>query len=287
MSLMSPQLEAFIAITKHKTVRSAATTLNITQTAATQRIQSLEEKLSTTLFIRSRKGMILTPEGEALLRYCNAAYELEGEALAKIKGSGIESDISVCITGPSSIMRSRIIKQCFNVLKKFPKLLIQFDINDNKNRISTLRSGDSQIAIIEEEETNSEMETKTLKPENMVLVCSSKWKNRSLKDIINSERIIDYDPNDQMTYNYLKHYNLYSSATHERHFANRTDALALMIINGFGFGVLTEEYSKPYVDEKQLIILNEGNVYQNKLAMAWFTRHQPPKYFQALINAIT
>src|SRR5262245_44627485 len=106
MSLLSPQLEAFVTIARHKTVHGAAVALHITQTAVTQRIRMLESRLGTTLFIRTRRGMMLTTEGEALLRYCQAASELEGEALAIIQGAAKETAIRFCITGPTSIMHS-------------------------------------------------------------------------------------------------------------------------------------------------------------------------------------
>ena len=286
MSLLSPPLQAFMAIAKYKTVHAAAETLHITQTAATQRLRGLEANLETTLFIRTRRGMQLTPEGEALLRYCHAVNELEGEALAKIKGAGTETDIRVCIAGPSSIMRSRIIPQCFVVMKAFPRLLIQFDINDLENRVRSLRSGDSQLAVIREEDVAPEMEHKILHPERYLLVCTSQWKHRTLSEIIEKEHIVDYDPSDQMTFHYLKQYHLIEKANYERHFANRTDALAMMLIEGYGYGVLAEEFAKPYIDTKELIILNDGKMYENVLALAWYVRHEPPAYFSALINAI-
>jgi len=286
MSLLSPQLQAFMAIAKHKTVHSAAGAVHITQTAVTQRIHSLEAKLGTTLFIRTRRGMMLTPEGEALLRYCNAVNEIEGEALAKISGAGIDSEIRIGITGPSSIMRSRIIPQCFSVIKNFPNLLVHFDINDLENRVRSLRSGDSQLAVIREEDVVPEMEYKKLQPERYVLVCTSAWKKRKLRDIIAAEHIVDYDLSDQMTFNYLKHFNLFDLVNHERHFANRTDALAMMLVAGYGYGVLTMEFSKPYIEEKKLIVLNSGKIYKTSMALAWYDRPEPPKYFSALIGAI-
>ncbi|PJB09950.1 MAG: LysR family transcriptional regulator, partial [Gammaproteobacteria bacterium CG_4_9_14_3_um_filter_38_9] len=85
MSLLSPNLIAFMAIVKHKTVHGAADAIHLTQTAVTQRIRSLEKQLKTTLFVRTRRGMVLTQEGEALWRYCMAAKSLEGEALARIQ----------------------------------------------------------------------------------------------------------------------------------------------------------------------------------------------------------
>ena len=68
MSLLSPQLQAFLKVAEQKTVHGAADKLFLTQTAVTQRIRTLETSLGTTLFIRTRRGMALTSEGGALLR---------------------------------------------------------------------------------------------------------------------------------------------------------------------------------------------------------------------------
>lgn len=286
MSLLSPQLHAFLAIVKHKTVHGAATSIHLTQTAVTQRIRALEDKLHTSLFIRSRRGMMLTSEGEALLRYCQSVQEIEGEALAKIKGAATETEIHLCITGATSIMRSRIIPQCFPVMKKFPYLLLQFDINDLENRAKSLRLGESQLAIIQQHDVTREMQRKILKPERYVLVCAKQWQKRKLNEIIKTERIIDYDPTDQLTYHYLKHFKLLDHAKHERYFVNRTESLAMMIAAGFGYGLLTMEFSKPYLDSKELVLLNNGKIYQNDIALVWYERPAAPKYFSALINAI-
>lgn len=286
MSLLSPQLQAFMAVSRHKTVHGAASILHVTQTAVTQRIHTLEAKLGSTLFIRTRRGMMLTPEGEALLRYCNAVTEIEGEALAQIKGAATESIIQVGITGPTSMMRSRIIPQCLPVIKKYPNLLAYFDISDIENRVRALRSGEMQFAILRHEDVTPEMEHKKLHPERYALVCTSAWKKRKLHDIISSERIIDYDPNDEMTFNYLKQYNLFHLAKHDRHFVNRTESLALMLQEGLGYGVLTAEFCKPYIENQTLIMLNSGKMYENVMSLAWYTRPEPASYFMALIDAM-
>lgn len=286
MSLLSPPLQAFVAIVKCKTVHGAAEAIHLTQTAVTQRIRALETRLRTTLFVRTRRGMMLTPEGEALLHYCQAAHEIEGEALAHIKGAGIESEVRVCVTGPTSIMRSRIIPQCFAVMKKFPNLLMHFDINDVASGVSGLRNGASQFAIVQPEVVAPEMACKILKPERYMLVGPAAWKKRKLSDIIKTERIVDYDPTDQMTFRYLKHFHLLEYVRHDRHFANRTESLAEMLIAGFGYGLLTMEFSKSYVNSGELILLNAGKIYENAIALAWFARSEPPKYFAALVQAI-
>ena len=130
------------------------------------------------------------------------------------------------------------------------------------------------------------MAYKMLIPEKYVLVCSSQWKGRKLSDIIRRERIVDFTSQDQLTFQYLKHYKLFDTARHERHFVNRTESLAMMLMEGYGYSLLTIEFSEPYIKQKKLIVLNEGKTYKNTMALVWYERPEPPDYFQAIIDAI-
>ena len=284
MRLLDPQLAAFLAVVKNKTVHGAADDIHLTQTGITQRIRTLEKRLSTSLFIRSRGGMLLTKEGEALLRYCQQVEQLEGEALSVITQIGIVKTVTMGVTGPTTIMHSRVIPSYIQVAKKFPALLFKFDIDDSENCIKSLKRGDNQLAIVEHAYLADEMEYKILKPELYVLVASPKWKKRRLIDIIKNERIIDFNDHDQMTFNYLKQFDLFQYANKDRHFSNRTTALPMMISNELGYSVLPFEFARPFLNKRQLILLNAGKTYQHALTLAWFPRHQQPQYFSELIN---
>lgn len=286
MTLQSPQLEAFMAIVKHKTVHAAADAIALTQTAVTQRILGLEHQLKTTLFIRSRRGMQLTPEGEALLRYCEAAKELEGEAMAKIQGHHDSTTVTITITGPITLMRSRIIPHCTPVIKKHNNLLIKFNIDDSDQRINKLRTGDAQLAIVKDGLVAREMESKLLSVEEYVLVCTKAWQDRSIEDILQNERIIDFDEEDDMTFAYLKAFNLQKNEQHDRHFVNDTRAMISMIIDGVGYGVLTKEFCNKYIRNGDLLMLNQGKPYHHTVLLAWYPRAQAPAYFQDLIDVI-
>lgn len=286
MNLLSPQLVAFMAVVKNNTVHAAAESLHLTQTAITQRIRSLEKLLRTTLFIRSRRGMALTSEGEALLRYCQAAKSLEGEALARIQKTGIDTEVTLVISASTSIMHSRVVPQCIPVLKQFPNLIMQFDVNDIENRHEKLRAGLSDFIIINADDLKPEMQHKILRPEEYVLVCSRNWEKRKLKDIIDSERIIDFDETDRITFDYLKHYKLLPQTQRRRYFANRTEHLAQMVSAELGYTTLTKEFAKPYVSSHDLIILNQSRSMSIPIALAWFDRPEPPNYFKAILNAI-
>jgi len=206
--LLSTNLEAFMAVAKHKSVHAGARASNISQTAMTQRIHSLERMLKITLFIRTRQGMHLTSEGEEILRYCNVVSDYSNETLDNIANSGIERIQRVKISGPSSIMISRIIPKCLPLMNKFPMLYINFDINDTDEIVTQLRTGTIQFAILNPDKITGDMIFKTIKPEEYLLVCTSQWTDRKLLDIVKTERIIDFDEPDRTTLNYLKQFDL-------------------------------------------------------------------------------
>lgn len=285
-TLLDPQLQVFVAVAQQKSMHAAAKIVHLTQTAVTQRIRSLETRLKTTLFIRSRHGVLLTSEGEALLRYCLASQDLEGETLANIHGAGMEKTVRVCITGPTSIMISRIIPNCSRLMDKFPNLLITFHINDSSQRITTLQNGSSHFVIIEPKYVFKEMTVKSIKSEQYVLVAAERWKDRVLKEILQSERIIDFDEADPTTFNYLKYYNLLDDTQAERHFVNVNESLVAMFMAGYGYGVLASELCEPYVEQRQLTVLNEGKTYENQLVLAWYARPEKPRYFSDIIDLI-
>lgn len=286
MNLLSPQLQAFMMVVKYHTVHAAAAELHLTQTAVTQRIRTLETSLKTTLFIRSRRGMQLTAEGQALLRYCQASVELEGEALATIQGAGSETEIELRITGPTSMMHSRVIPRCVPLMQRFAGLLFYFKIDDVDTHHQKLRSGEADFALIREEQLTAEMQSKSLAAEEYVLVASQQWQSRSLQEIIAEERIIDFDESDQITFNYLKQYDLFSYSRKRRLFVNRTDDLAMLAVQGVGYTTLAKEFALPYVQSKQLILLNQGQTLDVHHYLVWYDRPEPPAYFSAIIDCI-
>ncbi len=291
MSLLGPQLDAFLAVVKNNTVNAAAETLFLTQTAVTQRIKALETQLRTSVFTRTRRGMVLTQEGKALLKYCQSALLLEGEVMAQIQGAGVETTTLITLTAPTSTMQSRLIPSLVPLVKKFPKLRYQFCFSDIEIRHNALREGRVDFAVLEQSDLAPEMQMKPLVPENYVLVASAEWKSRSLEEILSKEPMIDFDPQDRMTLNYLKHYELQALLSHggglqDRHYADDTVAIARLVSKGLGYTALTEEFVMRYVDKGELIILNEGKVFQHPLVLAWYDRPEPPAYFKAIVNAI-
>ena len=286
MSLLNPQLVAFAKVAECKTVHGAAKILHLTQTAVTQRVRLLEQKLKTTLFIRTRSGMRLTLEGEQLYRYCQRVNELTGETLASIQGTLTTIQSKITIVGPTSIMRSRIVPRCAQIMRDYPHLYFTYILNDEKDISQHLKSGEADLVIMRPELVEQEMESKILEEEHYILLCSPKWRGRKLRNIISEEKIIDFNPTDHMTYSYLEKFDLFKYVKNNRHYINNTESIAQMFIDGLGYGVLTKEFARHYLASKQLIILNQGKSYSYPLVVAWYKRPESPAYFTQIIKVL-
>ncbi|KAB2329043.1 LysR family transcriptional regulator [Cytobacillus depressus] len=76
---------AFIKAIETGSFTKAAEELGYTQSAISQMVQSLEEELSTTLIIRSRTGITLTPDGEEFFPYIKSICNSHRKLLEKHK----------------------------------------------------------------------------------------------------------------------------------------------------------------------------------------------------------
>ncbi len=286
MILLNRNLEAFLSVANLKTVSGAAKNLGLTQTAITQRLKLLESDLGITLFLRSKNGMKLTPEGEILLRSCLEAKSIEGRLLAGLQKSGEQENINLCIVGPASIIAGRVTKQCHHIYVNWPKLNIRLLVDVNANRLNHLKRGSADLAILQHHEVADELDSKTLKPLEIALVCKASWKNRTLKEIIESERMLAYHPEDSTGLDYLKTFNMLKLIKRSPIYTNENQALINLLTGGIGFGVLPIELAEPLVKNKQLIYLNHGQVMKIPIALAWYPRKNKPHYFQEIISSI-
>ncbi|MFH2006196.1 MAG: LysR family transcriptional regulator [bacterium] len=286
MSLIHPGVEAFVAVVRCSTVHGAAQELGLTQTAVTQRIRGLERRLETTLFTRSRRGMRLTPEGEALNRYCQSVIDLEGELLSQLGAALGPATLRLCIVGPSSMMRSRIIPAASAILADHENVVFTFHLDDDLSGLPALKNGAAQLAVLPRAEVVNELDSKLLRPARYILVGPVAWSGRELRDVVRQERIVDFNEADDATHRYLERHRLLRHARRDRHLANNTDALAALVAAGHGYSVLSEDFAQPLLAGGQLIDLNPGKHLRIDFALAWYPRHAMPAYFASLIEEI-
>jgi LysR family transcriptional regulator, chromosome initiation inhibitor len=286
MMIAQAQLPTFVAVAELLNLSAAARKLGITQTGATQRIKALEQSLGATLFTRSRSGMRLTEEGRLLLRYCMAVSNLEGQFLSGIKGVGQTREVELCIVGPMSLLAGRVAPRCSEVARKWPNLNLRFVIDSNANRLTQLKQGTCDLAFVFPHEVGLELDSKLVKPVEYLLVATSKWKNRPLKGILETEKLLAYHAGDTTGLDYLKTFNLLEHFKRSRFCVSENITLIRVLELGLGFGVLPKEIAEPLIDEEKLASLNQGRSHKVPFALAWYPRKEMPDYFREIVRMI-
>jgi LysR family transcriptional regulator of abg operon len=75
----------FEAVCRAGSISGAARQLGISQPSVSHAIALLEDRLGTMLFERTRSGIVLNPEGKALLRHAQGMSSLIGNAVAEVE----------------------------------------------------------------------------------------------------------------------------------------------------------------------------------------------------------
>ena len=154
------QLRYVIAIADTHSMNEAARTLFIAQPSLSQAIRELEEEIGITIFNRSNRGVMITPEGEEFLGYARAVvdqYRLVEERYIEKKNSKKRFSVSMQ-------HYSFAVKAFVEMVKEFDTSEYEFAIRETKtleiiSDVATLRS---EIGIIYLNDFNRQSMTKLL-----------------------------------------------------------------------------------------------------------------------------
>jgi DNA-binding transcriptional LysR family regulator len=115
-------------------MRKAAERLFVTQPALSQRLQTIEKEWGTKLFIRSQKGLTLTPAGEIVIKFVNEVLDKEETVRETIRSLHSE------VHGTLKIAVASIVGQNW-----LPQVLKKFIIRYPQAKISLITGWSSEI----------------------------------------------------------------------------------------------------------------------------------------------
>src|SRR6056297_3116251 len=160
-------LEYFQKIAEVKSISKVANSSHISQPALSQQIQKLEDSLGKQLFVRSNRGVKLTPAGETVLKYADniiRTYEkmlsdLEDQEKEEIKVEAEFSIATYCL--PCALL---------NMKNKFPT--INFNLtSDTSDKIEQdVLSDICEVGFITRPPEEKELTSENVVNEKVVLI---------------------------------------------------------------------------------------------------------------------
>ncbi|MCB0419835.1 MAG: LysR family transcriptional regulator [Bdellovibrionales bacterium] len=275
MSLSSIYLDAFFVCAKWGHFTKAASEIHITQSALSQRIAKLEEELGTTLFIRSKSGIELTPAGQELLHYCLAKDSLESECIDRIRGTNKDQLTGVIrIGGFSSVTRSVILPALAELLNENPQVKLNLYSNEMDQLPLMLKRGEVDYMVLYNEWVRDELVTMHLADEINYLTEKKGYSGPNL--------FLDHHEKDQTTALYLKMKK--SKGRMERRYLDDVYGLIDGVKLGIGRAVLPYHLIK---DERSIKIVDKKTALSFPVYLHYL--HQPfySDLHKAVVEALT
>ncbi len=96
-------LRAFEAAARHASFTQAANELNVTQAAVSHQVKLLENRLDVALFKRLPRGLLITPEGEALLPIMQDSFDRMAEMLERLETGRVRDILMVGAVGTFAV----------------------------------------------------------------------------------------------------------------------------------------------------------------------------------------
>jgi putative choline sulfate-utilization transcription factor len=121
-------LKGFEAAARHLNFTKAADELFLTQSAVSRQIQALEERLGVRLFVRKRRGLALTDEGDRLFRAVSAALGQVQEVVESL--SQRPAGERVTITSTMAFSALWLIPRLGDFHRLYPEVDVRISAND-------------------------------------------------------------------------------------------------------------------------------------------------------------
>lgn len=259
-------IKLFIQVVESGSINQAAKHNYISQQGLSQTLKQIEAELGITLFLRSHKGMELTPEGEKFYRYGTRAVHAYEDFLSDLHNEEDEKVFNLYISNNDSnilpyLSDAPFMKKnnwYFSYIARSTAECIQL-VNNNKGIFFFSTHAASDIALLEH-----------LNPDYPIYKLGSE--NRTMLVCHKDSPLLHMEPEEQTKE--LDNYKciLFSSPTHDLHWKNKNFQRAICVTDLTSYKkllkerntytVLTYNHYKLHFDPLEFIVFRERPLKQ-------------------------
>lgn len=178
----------FYAAAGKQSFSKAAQELFITQSAVSQSIKNLEERLKTVLFVRSKREIRLTPEGETLYEYVKNALSLIEKGESELLRFQTLEQGQLRIAAGDTLSRYLLLPflEAFN--RKYPMIRVNIVNRTSPQSLELLKAGQADLAFVNLPLTDEAVEIRPYRQVQEIFVGGSPVPARLLKLLFRSVR---------------------------------------------------------------------------------------------------
>ena len=251
----------FYTVAQTQNITKASEVLNISQPAITKHIKNLENALGNTLFIRTKKGVVLNEYGEKIYLKIKQALTLIDESEKELINLTKEYKGTIKIGISTSLTKKYLLPILKEFHKLYPNIIIDINTDPTKELIKELKTGTIDLIISKfPKNTDLDLNYNVLGKTKYIFVSSNKYKELknkkvNINDLINYPILLQKTPSNSRNSidNYLKENNI--KIEPKMNIAS-SNLLVDFISLGYGIGYVT----KLYIEEE----LNNNKLFEIK-----------------------
>lgn len=182
MSVPLEHYRVFYTVAKSHNMTAAARELFLSQPSVSRYIQQLERELSCTLFVRSKSGVLLTPEAEKLYHHLEAAFNHIDKAEEELQSDRQLQSGVVRIGASEMTLHHYLLPFLRRFRQAFPSIRLRISNTTTPRAVAALKENLIDFAIvISPVDEDAELERRALTRFQDIVVAGpafSEWRGR-------------------------------------------------------------------------------------------------------------
>ena len=282
----------FYTVANHGNITKAAEELMISQPAISKQIKNLEEQLGGVLFVRTKRGVVLTDEGKEFYYFIKQAMDYIGNAEKKFTDL-INLEVGSIRIGVSTTLTKEFLLPFLKEFNaRYPKINIQILTYLTDDLILRLRNGLLDIVVLNlPYKTDKDIKVTKIKPIHDCFVVNEKYKDLVGKKL-KLEELKNYPlvllAKGSVTRNFIDNFAKENNINLKPNMEFASYGLVIEFIrHGLGIGTAIKEYIEKDLAEKKLFVLDvEPGFPVRHIGIAISNNHLPSFSTKKLIEII-
>lgn len=251
----------FYYVGKYKSATLAAKELFTSQPAVTRAIKKLEYELGCRLFVRSKRGMEFTHEGEILFEYVSASFNQLEKGEAEIRKTTSSSEGRIAIGATVTALDEFLFKFLNKFHKQNPLIKLNIFTQSTDATIEKLRSGVIDVALVTSPCTIfSDVEYTKIASFKNIVVGGDQFKNLNDNGPIHIEEMKKYPFVAMGSHTQLRQYTNEIFLNHNVPITpsievDSADVLIPFVSNNLGLSIVPESLAMKSVDNKRIHVI--------------------------------
>lgn len=284
----------FYVVANNSNITKASEKLNISQPAISKSIKNLEEQLGGQLFVRTKRGVVLTEEGKEFYNYIKQAIEYINNAenkftdLINLEAGCIKIGISTTLT------KEFLLPYLEKFHSLYPKVDIQIITSLTSDLMSKLKNGLIDIIVLNINNKNygNDIDIIRCRKINDCFVVNNKYKDLSFKEMsledLNNYPLI-LQAKGSNTREFLDDVAREKGVVLKPNIELTSYSLVVDFCKiGFGIGYVTKDYIKDEIKNRELFELKiKEKIPSRYIGIALSKNHLPNFSTKKLIEIIT